>query len=88
MSQTIGELEFIDGHIEQVVEYEMLDDNGIFCMTSAGGRYRCISYYYFNPKIEYKCHCKAHQWQQFDTDLCEFFNTDIIKEARIYKTTI
>lgn len=79
-------LEFIDGHIEQVMEYEVLDDNGIFCITNVGGRYRCIPYYYSNPKMGYKC--KAYQWQQFDTSLCEFFNTDAIKEARIHKTTI
>lgn len=86
MSQTMDALEFMDGHIERIIEYEMLDDNGIFCMTSSGGRYRCISYCYSNPKIGYEC--KAYQWQQFDTDLCEFLNTDIIKEARIYKTTV
>lgn len=81
----MDELEFVDGHIEQIIKYEILDD-GIFCMTSIGGRYRCVPYYYSNPKIGYKC--KAYQWQRFDTDILEFFNTDIIKEARIYKTTI
>lgn len=79
----MDELEFIDGHIEQIIKYEMLDDNGIFCITCTGGRYRCVSYYYSSPKMGYRC--KEYQWQQFDNSLCEFFNTDIVKEARIYK---
>ena len=81
----MNKLEFTDGHIEQIIDYEMLENNGIF-LTTNSGTYRCVPYYYGNMKLGYKC--RSYQWQRFDADLFEFLNTDIVKEAHIYKTLI